>query len=179
MNLATVRKEDPPVIDENDPPIKIPDEWEDDDPFLEAPELRNIALRLIDAKPILAHLVGAGIYFCWKQKGGSHKGESIYGAAMKLPALTRHFADAQYLIWLAADHLLEDPHVVSGFADRRTIERLLTHELLHLGWNPEKGEIVMVDHDFSGFLAELREFGPWHGKLQAMAVVMKQMNLPL
>ena len=69
--------------------------------------------------------------------------------------------------------------MVSGFVDRRTIEQLLMHELLHLGWNPDKGEIAMVDHDFSGFLSELREYGPWHGKLQAMAVVMKQLKLPL
>lgn len=178
MSLIAVSKE-PHVINADDLPIKIPDEWGDEEAFLEAPELHTIAATLIDTKPLLAHLVGADIYYCWKQKGGSHKGEPIYGTAMKLPALARHFAEAHYLIWLAADHLLEYPQVVSGFLDRALVERLLMHELLHLGWNPDKGEIIMVDHDFTGFLAELREYGPWHGKLQAMAVVMKQLKLPL
>ena len=82
MSLVAVSKEF--NITSDDLPIKIPDEWGDDEAFLEAPELRAIAAMLIDTKPTLAHLVGADIYYCWKQKGGSHKGEPIYGMAMKL-----------------------------------------------------------------------------------------------
>lgn len=175
MSLVAVPKET--TEDAYDRLIKIPDEWGDDEAFLEASELKSIALRLVDTKPLLAHLVGADIYYCWKQKGGSHKGEAIHGMAMKLPTLVRHFADAQYLIWLAADHLLEYDQTVSGFLNIQTVERLLFHELNHLGWDAENGKIVMVDHDFNGFSAELREYGPWHGKLQAMAEIMRQMKL--
>lgn len=150
--------------------------------FLPAPELREIADRLIRHGGAVSRLDDGQlrIDYRWKHRGGNSAGRANIGKCVKLSGAAKHYAEgAHFLIWLAADHC-----EVEGF-DERQIEALLFHELLQI--EPEEredrfGNPITVYHkvwmDFDGFFAELEHYGPWNRNLQRLEEVVRQLALP-
>jgi hypothetical protein len=69
---------------------------------------------------------------------------------MKLPTgLLGHFAEgAQFVGWLAADHLYQAP--------ASEISAVIFHELLHAGIDIDTGKPNIIPHDYEVFTAEIR-----------------------
>jgi hypothetical protein len=83
----------------------------------------------------------------------------------------RHALDgATFVIWLAADHLM-------GWT-REQIEPLLYHQLLRAEID-EKGNPFIAAADFEGFVAELREYGPWQADLKLAVKAVRQLPMAL
>lgn len=116
------------------------------------------------------HLEDAKIRFFWKAKGGSSGGNNTLGKCQKPSGLLKHYADADYVIWFAADHLR------SFHFTRWQMLALVYHELRHTGLG-EKGEYIVLGHHFEGFVDEIERFGPW--KINAKAVITAAQKLPL
>lgn len=149
--------------------------------FIAAPELREIADRLIRTGPVSRLNDGKlRIDYRWKHRGGFGGGRANIGKCVKLSGAAKHYAGgAHFLIWLAADHCETEGY------DARQIEALLFHELLQI--EPEEkedkfGNPVTVYHkvwmDFDGFFAELEHYGAWNRNLQRLDEVVRQMALP-
>lgn len=156
--------------DEDDAPLDMfptPDENRFDDAesggfrneFIEAPELERIARALIAAHPArLGHLTPFRFVFRWKRSGGGTT-KATLGECKRLSGLARHALQAHFLVWLAADHL------TGLYPTNWHVEALLFHELLHASFDPKTAKPMIRDHDFTGFNAELRIYGPWHEDL--------------
>lgn len=127
--------------------------------FIEADGLEQIADALIAAHPaLLGHLAPFRIAFRWKRSGGGTT-KATLGECKRLSGLARHAIQAHFLVWLAADHL------TGLYPTNWHIEALLFHELLHASFDPKTAKPMIRDHDFAGFHAELRVYGPWHEDL--------------
>lgn len=113
-------------------------------------------LRALRATPHLEleWLKQAHIVLLWKEKGGRSKGADTLGRLQKPTGLLRHFAAADYVIWLAADHCRS-----YAFTNWQMLA-LLYHELRHAAVDKNGGYGVR-GHDFEGFADELRIFGAW------------------
>jgi hypothetical protein len=55
--------------------------------------------------------------------------------------------------------------------------RIIHHEIMRMCGGP--GKWALVDHDFDGFFAELKLYGPWHDRLRWMANTIEQLHLPV
>ncbi len=147
--------------------------------FLDAPDLKCIADRLIASSAHLAHLRqwSETIAYLWKQKGGKKGGRATLGSSKALSGSTAFYAHKSYEIWLAADHC-RDAHLTD-----RQLEALVFHQLCCFGPDEEAEELgvpappVVVGPDFSGFLAELEEYGFWRPDLEAARGAFEQLPL--
>mgnify|MGYP001572486283 CR=1 FL=1 len=123
--------------------------------FLPGEELRKIAEDLIYRPSLhLAHLDRIPISYLWKQKGGASHGKETLGKCQVATGLVKHFSEVSFVIWLAADHLRERK------ATNTFVEACLYHELLHIE-EDEDGKLVLRDHQFEGFVDEVKAFGLW------------------
>lgn len=147
-------------------------EAESDD-FLKAHDLAEIGAALIVQHSYLSHLHSASIIYRWKAKGGKSQGQAVWGKCQKPSDLLKHFAGADFVIWLAADNL-RDAH-----ASAWTVEAVVHHELCHAGIDAESGEYAVRPHDFDGFAADLEAYGTWSAKLNDAARAFKQLGLGL
>lgn len=183
-DFGTRRKKKPVVVDEvkasldPDRPVPIPEDHhfiDDEDhetDFLQAQELRGIALNLINTHETrFSHLANASFVVLWKRIGGSKAGKFTLGQTQRTGGLVRFYAEVEFVIWLAADHL----RILKP--DRKQIDALLFHELCHIAWDPMKGRRYIVGHDFQGFIAEVKEYGAWMKDLELAARVMQQLPL--
>lgn len=161
-----------------DGPVKIPedhcfiDEEGNETDFLMAQGLRGMAVQLINRHETrFSHLAAAQFCVLWKRSGGEKAGKATLGQTQRAGGLVRFFAETEFVIWLAADHLrtLE--------VTRQQLEALLFHELCHIAWDPQRGRRRLVGHDFQGFLTEVKEYGAWISDLEAAAKVMQQLPL--
>lgn len=127
--------------------------------FVEAPELERVARALITAHPArLGHLAPFRIAYRWKRSGGGGSKPTL-GECKRLSGIARHALQAHFLVWLAADHL-------DGlYPTNWHIEALLFHQLCHITFDPKTAKPIIRDHDWTGFDAELRVYGPWHEDL--------------
>lgn len=143
----------------------------EEDEFVDAPDITRIGSALISAyEATFGHLQSREIAWLWKRKGGASGGKATLGKCQKPTGLLRHFAGADFVIWLAADHCRD--HRLTA----HQVEALVYHELLHAG-EDEGGKPVILPHDFTGFLREVREYGAWKPDLSNAAHSFGQMPL--
>jgi hypothetical protein len=100
------------------------------------------------------HLKEAEVRLFWKKTGGMTGGRATLGKCQKASGLIEFYSDANYIIWLAADHLLQ-----MSFTNWQVLA-LLYHEMRHTVVD-DKGKFGVQGHDFEGFFDELETFGGW------------------
>jgi hypothetical protein len=159
---------------------RIPAEIEfGDEAYLPAPELEALADALILQYPdSLGHIADLKLAVLWKKAGGKRGGHPVFGKTSKRGGLLSAFTTADFIIWLAADHVLTADY------DERQITALLHHELLHIGWQePDEddedgeGKAVLVGHDVGAFTEEIRVYGAWEAMLKEVASAFQQAGL--
>lgn len=129
--------------------------------FARAAELRSLADELIERHPdLFDHLPQMRIDYLWKREGGSSKGKATFE---KMSGLKGWYSSADFVIWLAYDHIK-----IAQF-DAKQIEAVLFHEMLHVGEpDEETGTVSCRPHDFEGFRDELAVYGFWNYDLKLM-----------
>lgn len=142
--------------------------------FGPAPDLESLAADLIDRYPeTFGHLAEFTIRVLWKAKAGAKGGKAVIGKCQKpsKSSLLGHYEKADYVIWLAADYILN-----AGFTHRQ-VTAALAHELMHTGKDDDDNPIL-VGHEFEGFRRELELFGFWDSGLkQVQGAVQARMRL--
>lgn len=128
--------------------------------FLEAPTLEAMARGLMERYEGIRWLEGWRVRFLWKRRGGTRGGNSVLGKCLLPPPIARHFAKADWFIYISADHCRQR---LTQFQ----MDALLFHEMLHCVLKGEDSRPALVGHDFEAFIAEVREFGAWKADLQA------------
>lgn len=128
--------------------------------FTAAPDLENIGLRLVRKHFTFPETVA--IHYLWKAKGGSGGTETL-GKCTKASGLTGFYSNADFIIWVAADHVDLTP------LSRLQVEALLYHELCHISAEEDGGEVALelLKHDVEAFRAEITEYGFWKEDLAA------------
>lgn len=155
--------------------IPDPNRGEDDEPryhdYIAAPAVERIAAMLIARHGHFGHLREADITYRWKREGGKEAGKLKLGQVRRLDALMRHFADADLLIWVAADNCAANRLTV------RQMEACVFHQLCHVApaGTEEEPKLAMAPHDWEGFTAEWHEYGPWRAELKLLAKVIQPM----
>lgn len=137
--------------------------------FLPAPDLERLARELIGHYPEkFAALTGFTVTYLWKREGGKSRGARRMGVCQKPSGLLKHTSEADFIIWLAADHC-------QGWHAHQ-VEALLFHELLHAGVS-DKGKPILYPHDFEGFAAEIAEYGIWESGIDMIAQAIVQLQM--
>jgi len=162
-------------------PVPDDDRFEEAD-YMAAPDLGEVARALIKAEPArFDHFKGLRVIYLWRRKGGTHAGGRLtLGKCQKPGGLLAYFADAEFVIWVAADHHRERVAGARAGATRFEIEAVVFHEMCHIGIEcNEKGECrnVVVPHDVVTFNAEIARYGAWKDDLRAAAATFQQMPL--
>jgi hypothetical protein len=142
--------------------------------FIPAPDLQEIATALIRERDCFAELEGVEIHYRWKREGGKSQGRATFGKCIKTSGLVKHYSEASFIIWAAADWCLGCQFT------RWQMEALIFHELKHAGIkvNDEGQEIPrIVGHDWEGFAQEIHLYGAWFEPLQSIERAFK--GLPL
>lgn len=159
--------------------IRVPSEMEfGDEAFISATALEPMLMELVRQHDSLSHIADLTVALLWKKSGGKRGGKPVMGKTAKRSGLVAAFTTADFIVWLAADHVAEADY------DERQITALLHHELLHIGWqepdedDPEgEGKAVRVGHDFEFFAEEVRTYGAWEAMLQEAAAAFQQAGL--
>ena len=161
-------------------PLEVPKDsiFEDDADFEVSGALANRARVLISRHPEhLDHLRRLSVTYLWKRQGGKSKGRATFGKCSKPSGLLKHFSEAHFVIWLAADHCR-----AAGYGDRE-IEALLFHEMLHTAVSEvdentgRGGGPALVPHELEVFRAEVEIYGLWAPELQEVAPAFRQASL--
>jgi hypothetical protein len=116
------------------------------------------------------------VIYRWKRKGGQHQGAAVAGFCAKLSGLAKHFGEADFCIWLGADHIRESGHTAFQ------VEALIFHELHHINVEEDdKGEIKFTvrHHDAEIFLEEIRAYGLWREEHRRAKDAIEQIPLVL
>lgn len=155
--------------------FEIPKEHEfEEHEYLIAPELAAIASRLIktydDFSPVAFADFTYLFTYLWKLTGGKTGGKNKLGACQKPSGLLKHYAETDFIIWLAADHCFR--------YNEYQITALIFHELKHAGYNPENGKYEIITHDFEGFNREVEIFGAWKSDVYALGNAFKTASQP-
>jgi hypothetical protein len=126
--------------------------------FIKADDLKAIGEALREECPEFEQLADVKIVYLWKYKGGGGA-RRILGKCTRPTGLLEYFADADFVIWLAADNC--------QFLTKWQIEAVVYHELLHAG--VQDGEPVIVPHAYEGFPQEITRYGFWKRDIQRLA----------
>lgn len=137
--------------------------------FLPAPDIEAIAQALIDRHEF-GWEADLTVTYLWKDKGGTTDGLPCFGKTIRLSGLNKHGIGGDFVIWLAADNCR-----LSGFTAWQ-LEALTFHELCHVGIDEDSGKAILHPHEFTGFRAELAEYGAWAPDLERMAATVKQLG---
>lgn len=140
--------------------------------FLVREDLTDLGQRVIGQYEQFAHLLSLEVLFLWKAQGGASNGRDTLGKAQRPTGLLRHFSDAQFIIWLAADHIQK------RFLSSRQIEAIIFHELCHCSVDEEKGTPKIIGHDLSAFISEVAHYGLWSDDWRRAERQIKQLSLP-
>ena len=142
-----------------DDPYPVPDDTTfGGHEYLAAPDLHELAQDLIGEHAALDAAGEWHIRYLWRRKGGSSRGKMTFGRCQKLSGLARHFAAADFVVYIAADH------ATAYEFTRRQLEALLFHELLHIDTEEDDHgtrKPVHRAHDAEVFRAELEVYGLW------------------
>ena len=155
--------------------VPLPEHF-DGEEFLLSDELEALYAQLIrDYPDTHGHLPRVAVKLAWKAKGGKSQGKQRLGYCAKLSGAAKFFAEAEFLIWLAADTVLDRELTDSQ------IRAAVSHEMRHIGWEDgddgEDGKAVIVGHDAELFLSEIRELGAWEAFISEAAEAFAQAGL--
>lgn len=119
------------------------------------------------------------VIYLWKRAGGASSGRSILGKCIKLSGLVKYFGEADYVIWLAADHCHQ---IHSDFLTKRrgqdlNFAALMYHELRHVD-KDDKDQPATQGHEFEGFANEIERFGIWREDMKPIAAAFQQSLFP-
>ena len=134
------------------------DEFGGDD-FMVDGYITSVASNLVTTKAKWAG--DLSIAYLWKKKGGHGRGKATLGKCQRPTGMLKHFANYDFVIWLAADNMLQ-----TNFKELQ-VEATLYHELCHAG-KGKKDNPVIIPHDYEGFCSEILEYGLWRNELKAM-----------
>lgn len=144
--------------------------------FLPGDDLEEIVQALIGHYRDFTFLEEFTVRAVWKAKGGSFQGKAVLGKCVKPTGLAKFYAQADFVVWLAAD-AVKDYQL-----SRWQVEAALYHELKHATCEEdEEGEKTPAyrGHDVEAFNDEVSEYGAWKNELKATAKVMLQLELDL
>lgn len=132
--------------------------------FALAPDVQDIADRLISECHELRDAAYWRIRYLWKAKGGASKGHLTLGKCVKTSGALSFFSDVDYIVWLGADNVRD-----SMFTYRQ-VEALIFHELCHIETKEsdegDDDQPAIKGHDAEVFLAEIQRYGMWRTSLQ-------------
>lgn len=141
--------------------------------YLHAGDLEEIASALLqDDTPELMGARFARIRYLWRREGGSSHGHRRLGRCQRASGLLQYWADCDFIIWLAADHLRE--FNVTAYQ----VESLVYHELLHITTD-EAGRPAIRGHDWEGFVAEILRYGLCCPDVRRVGEAVQQLRLDL
>lgn len=143
-------------------------------PFLPAPELERRVDELVARYPELAFLDSLEVAVLWKAVGGKAKGRPVLGKCTRPSGLLAYFSRADFVIWIAADHVRERNGV--GLTEQQ-VEALLYHELSHIGWDDEADKPIVVGHDLEEFRKVVERYGLWLEDVRTMDSTFQQLRL--
>ena len=133
-------------------------------PFKHAPELHLLKDRVITKfHPRFSVVENFEVDCLWRARGGTRRGEPVYGDCLKPGGLTLYYGHADFVVVFAADHLSELTMRDEDY------EALMFECLCHIGSNENTGSAVLLPFDFQGFTASLSAFGAWREDLRKMA----------
>ena len=137
--------------------------------FIVADDLQAICERIISHKEYEKYFYGlsaAKIKYLWARKKSTNR------ATCAKPSTTvRYLTDGlDYVVTAYAMNL-------RNRTTWRDMEAIMFHELLHTGWDSEKGKFTLRKHDRELFVAEFREYGAWDSSLQAIAYEVRQLPI--
>lgn len=141
-----------------------------DSDFLDAGDLREIAVALIGACEEFEHLSELVVTCAWKRAGGGSGGRSTLGKCVKAAGLVKYFGQVDFVVWVAADHARD--YELTNWQ----VEALVYHELLHAGVT-DKGKPSTRGHDYEAFVPEVRRYGAWKADLIHAAAAFRQLSL--
>ena len=133
--------------------------------FTAAPDLAEIGYLLMKKKLMLPEAVT--VDFLWKLRGGKTPGKCI-----PLKGLAGYYGEADYAVWVAADHVDNLPY------SRYMVEALLFHELKHIDVEDDEDGGVKLgsrEHEIEAFRDEIEMYGFWRQDRAAFARVVQRM----
>ncbi len=136
--------------------------------WMQSTDLESVADDIITRYNMDAKQFRVG--YCWKKNGGKRGGKPILGKTTRASGQSGFLAGVDVMIWLAADHL-------NGLAPD-VVEAVLHHELLHIGEDEDTGELIIIEHDFTGFVLELDRYGAYTLDLAIAKQAFEQARLP-
>jgi hypothetical protein len=139
--------------------------------YVEAEDLKKIGEAIIETQGGFGYLRDRKIVYLWKKKGGTRAGKAVLGKCQRPAGLLAKFCDADWIVWLAADH-----HTAFR-STRFQIEATVFHELCHTDVDEETEEALLVGHEYEGFCREVELYGAWRGDLEKAARSFQQLNL--
>lgn len=142
--------------------------------FQDAPELEEIVRTLVGRYEEISWLCDYTVRVLWKAEApAAGSGKETAGKCKLLSGELRYFVDADWLIWVAADHAFALEYT------QRDIEALLFHELLHCTLKGKPGEErpAVKGHDVETFFDEMRRFGLWTPALRQVKRTVEQLSL--
>lgn len=157
--------------------VEVPEAEDfDGQEFLLAEDLTALYEQLIlDYPETHGHLDQVEVKVVWKAKGGKSQGKARLGYCAKLSGAAKFFAECEFLIWLAADTVVD-----LELSDSQ-IRAALSHEMRHIAWQDgedgEDGKAVIAGHDFEGFVSEIKELGAWNVFIEQAADSFYQAGL--
>lgn len=153
-------------------PLPTPEEFEKaGSEYLDAPDLRQIGEAIIEKQGGFGYLKEMKLVYLWKEKGGESKGKAVLARIQRPKGLLAKFCDADFIVWLAADH-----H--RAFRSTRfQVEATVFHEFCHSDFNEEKDKPRLVGHDAEMFAAEIINYGLWRDDVRKIHEAFKQMEL--
>jgi hypothetical protein len=148
----------------------------DGEEFLLSDELQALYDQLIrDYPDTHGHLPRVAVKVAWKAKGGKSQGKVRLGYCAKLSGAAKFFAEAEFLIWLAADTVMDRELTDSQ------IRAAVSHEMRHIAWQDgedgEDGKAVIAGHDAEIFFSEIHELGAWEEFISEAAQAFSQAGL--
>lgn len=156
--------------------VRVPTDEQFGEDFMPSPELTALYDQLIQDYPEThGHLPMVEVKVVWKRRGGKSAGKEKLAKCVKTSGLARYFAEAEYVIWLAADHVIEREMTDSQ------IRSCLSHEMRHIAWVVDEetgeGKAEIVGHDVELFFSEVRELGAWNEFIGQAAEAFEQSGL--
>lgn len=148
-----------------DTPVRAPSEMQFSDAsadYLAAPELREIGMALIhDDGKGLSHLLESEVQirWLWRRKAAKAAQKVVLAKCQKVSGLSGYFADADFVIEVAADVVRE--HRLTHWQ----LEACLFHEMQHIETEQDEKTGLWTfkprAHDLEMFDIELLHYGPW------------------
>lgn len=136
-----------------------------------APELSEIVEGLVKEFPAFEKLRELAIACYWKRNGRTERGLPKLGGVKRPDGLYRTLAGStHFIVWLAADHLGDQK--LTYYQVEALLFRLLCSCQID-----EEGKLTLAAPEFSGFYAEIEEYGLWEAQLKRAGSIMRQPSL--